>query len=212
MTADGKANFPGEKSLQRIGNNADLERLKFLRRETDAILAGSKTIIYDNTALRIDHKYLRKMNGLTYPLRIAVIGKTLPDPDSNIFRPEFGGSVIIACGKKIASIAGETYQNSLIVECGEEDRVDVKRLVTILEGDFVVKKLLVEGGPTINSLFFENNLVDKYYVTICPFIFGGNEHIITPIGGNPISDIKSGRYFLNEVTRSEDWVFLTYER
>ena len=212
MTADGKANFPGAKSLQRIGNDADMERLKSLRRESDAILAGSKTIIFDNAALRVDPKSLRIINGLIYPLRIAVIGKTLPDPNSNIFRSDLGGSALIACGKEIASVVRDKYSNSLVIECGNEYKVDVEKLVNILENDYSVKRLLVEGGPTVNSLFFENNLADRYYVTVCPYIFGGKGKIITPVGGNPLPDMESGRYPLIEVVRSEDWLFLTYER
>lgn len=213
MTADGKAGLPGKDALERIGNRADLERMKKLRRESDAILAGAHTVRADNVALGVDPKSLRMINGLKYPLRICVMGEYVIDPDSRILNPELGGSTIMLIGKKRLEFAEKFYTNSIIRYVNKGYSVMLKKALIILENDYRIKNLLVEGGPTINGSLLEQDLIDRYYVTICPYLFSGQSRKCkTPVMGFPVENIHDRRFTLADVEKNDDWIFLTYDR
>lgn len=213
MTADGRTNLPGHKRLNRIGNLEDMERMKDLRRLSDAIIIGSRTIINDNLALRVKKEHCRKENGLIYPLRVVIVGMTLPQPNKNVFKPEFGGTTLIACGTLNRWYVEKKLPGFGIIECGIGQYIDPKELVRQLEEKYGAQNILVEGGPTINGLFLDNNLVDYYHVTVCPYLFGGETNVIqTPIMGLGVKRIDERRLKLVECKISSDWLLLSYKR
>ena len=213
MTADGKINLPRQRTLHRIGNKADKTRLKRLRETTDAILIGANTIRCDNAALRLPVENRRKSAGLIYPLRIAVAGEKPIPPDRKIFAPELGGTTLVACGSESEANFTRTPPHIKTFTCGEGFRVDIELLVERLEKDFEVKRMLIEGGAAVNGAFLDADLIDRFYITICPFLFGGEgSDIQTPIGGAGVMDKNDRRFTLVEVEKSDDWLFLTYDR
>ena len=213
MTADGKVNLPGSAKLQRIGNDEDMARLKDLRKDVGAVIAGSRTIICDDVALRVDEDCRWELNDIVYPLRIAMIGHRIPSPHSNIFKPELGGTALVACGSASESYIRKSLPDITILVCGKEFRADPVELVGKLENEFGVKTLLIEGGPTVNSAFLTEDLVDRYYITVCPFIFGGEgKEVKTPFGGKGVSAVNERQFRLITMKQSEDWLFLTYDR
>jgi riboflavin biosynthesis pyrimidine reductase len=187
--------------------------LKSLRQSADAVLAGSGTIRLDDIALGVPPQFRRKTGDLIYPLRIALVGKWIPPADSRIFQSALGGTSMVACGNKILTLIEEKLPQVQTIECGDDWRVNVNVLVQKLENEYGVKKLLVEGGPTINGLFLDADLVDRYYVTICPYLFGGERaKALTPISGRGILFKEERRFVLSNYEKVEDWVFLEYER
>lgn len=213
MTADGKAGFPGRLNLQRIGNERDKERMRELRRESDAIVIGGGTILADNVGLRCGKEFRRVIEGREYPLRAAVIGKTIPSPDSNIFERGIGGDTIIFCGAGNYSEMRKKLQDFPALECGNGYVVDVRRMVEILNAEFGCEMILVEGGPRIIGSLLREGLIDRYCVTVCPYLFGGERgEVINPIMGLGVSSMEAGRYRLTEFERDGDWIFLTYMR
>ena len=213
MTADGKINLPRRRSLHRIGNEADKIRLKRLRQNADAILVGANTIRYDNAALRVPIENRWESAGLIYPLRIAVVGENPVSSDSKIFDPELGGTTLTACGSERETDFARTMPHIKTLTCGEGFRVDIEMLVERLEKDFGVKKMLIEGGAAVNGAFLDADLIDRFHITVCPFLFGGEGiNIQTPIGGAGVMDKNDRRCVLIEVDKSDDWVFLTYDR
>jgi len=214
MTADGKAGIPGKNKLDRMGNDADMRRMKRLREEADAIVVGSKTIEYDNVALGLRTDLMRRVGELVYPLRIAVLGRvTLPSADKNIFNPDKGGSTIIACGNNQIDAIKNRHKDIQVIACGQQDWIDVKFLVDKLAGEFAVDNLLIEGGPSLIGSFLKEDLIDRYYTTICPYLFGGRKEVsLSPIEGWSVSHKEDRGFTLMDFVKSEDWIFLTYDR
>ena len=213
MTADGKAGLPRQKELVRIGSEADKIRMKELRLEADAVLVGSRTIHYDNTALRIPEENLYKSNGLIYPLRIAVVGQRLPSFQANIFDPELGGTTFIACGRETAREIENSFPPERVLICGDGRSVDPRLLINGLYDEYGVERILIEGGPTIIGLFRDADLIDRYHLTLCPYVFGGSgDDIQTPVGGLGVDRMEAGRFSLTGIESSGDWLFLTYDR
>jgi 2,5-diamino-6-(ribosylamino)-4(3H)-pyrimidinone 5'-phosphate reductase len=65
--------------------------------------------------------------------------------------------------------------------------VELPLLMKILKKDFGVKKLMIEGGPTLNWHMLHDKLVDEIRLIHLPFIVGGSD---TPslVGGMHIND------------------------
>ncbi|MBL7191123.1 RibD family protein [bacterium] len=213
MTADGKTNLPGLDRLNRIGNQEDMERMKELRKNSDAIIIGSRTVITDNIALRVLKDDRRMIDGLIYPLRIVIVGMTLPPVECNVFKPELGGTTLIACGVLNRWYVEQKLPDFMIIECGIGQYINPLELVRQLNENYSVENILIEGGPTINGIFLDNNLVDRYYVTVCPYLFGGkSDKIRTPVNGIGVRNTDEHRLKLLECKVSADWMLLTYEK
>ncbi len=213
MTADGKASLPGELKLTRMGNEADKAQMKALRNQSDAVIVGSHTVRYDNLALRTPLKNRRESAGLVYPLRVIAVGKILPSPEANIFKPALGGTAIIACGEEMVSPIVDAFPEIIVLNCGAGLKIDPSILTQRLAEEYRTQKILLEGGPSLIGSFLKADLIDRYCVTVCPYLFGGTkENSLTPVSGFCVRELEERRFRLTGVEKSEDWVFLTYER
>lgn len=213
MTADGQVRVPAEENLDRIGNRADLERMKKLRRESDAILVGAGTVIANNTALGVGEEHIRERQGLRYPLRVCLTGRQMPYFESRIFKPELGGTTFLFCGEYEFPMAERLYKDCKVICKGKGHHPKIQKVLSYLERELAVEKLLVEGGPFINGAFLRADLVDYYHVTMCPYIFGGSDsHCYTPFWGFNVENKDDRKFVITEMERSDDWVFLTYRR
>ena len=123
-----------------------------LRRQTDAILVGSGTVIRDNPSLTIRHVPL---DGVDQPLRIVLDRRGRISSDAKVWNQEapslhIHGLENIEENMDVESIA--------IADLNEE-----KGLHDLLDllGDRGIQELLIEGGPKIWTSFLEAGLVDR---------------------------------------------------
>jgi len=213
MTADGKVILPGAGKLERIGSGWDLERVKQFRLQADAILVGAKTVIADNLALRVPANSLRYDGDRKYPIRVCLLGRTLLPLDRKILKPDIGGTLLFFAGGKTYERHRENLPHNIVYSVGRGLLANIKKTVKILQEDWRVEKLLVEGGPSVNASFLQADLIDRYYVTICPYIFGGRKNnTLTPFLGYSVKEKNQRRFILSDCRKESDWVFLTYDR
>ncbi|MBS1227818.1 MAG: Pyrimidine deaminase [Proteobacteria bacterium] len=59
---------------------------------------------------------------------------------------------------------------------GGKTRIDLAQVVAILASELGVKRLIVEGGPTLSGSFVNAGLVDEVSVLILPLVDGRGEH------------------------------------
>ena len=59
------------------------------------------------------------------------------------------------------------------VHLHEGAQVDLATMLETLAGDYGVKRLICEGGPTLLRSLLDEGLVDEINLTYCPRIFGG---------------------------------------
>ena len=59
---------------------------------------------------------------------------------------------------------------------GGKTQIDLARVVAILASELGVKRLIVEGGPTLSGSFVNAGLVDEVSVLILPLVDGRGEH------------------------------------
>ena len=65
------------------------------------------------------------------------------------------------------------------------------------------------GGELIASLL-EEDLIDEFWLTICPLVFGGNSSP-TPVGGSGFMQSQAKKLQLLEVKQIEQELFLHYQ-
>jgi len=213
MTADGKVILPGAGKLDRIGSGWDMERLKQFRLENDAILVGIGTVKADNVALRIPAQSLRLAGNVKYPLRVCLLGRNLLPLDRKILNPDLGGTLLFFTGAKTVESHRRNLPDNTIISAGAGWRANVKKTMRILQKEWQVERVLVEGGPSVNASFLQADLIDRYYVTICPYIYGGGKNnTLTPFLGFAVSERNQRRFILSDCRKESDWVFLTYDR
>lgn len=197
MSVDGKIALPSRTGVQ-ISNEEDLRRVHELRASCDAILVGVGTVLMDDPKLTVKKEYAKGPN----PLRIVL--------DSDGSCPETAAVLDGSAPTLIVTNNGctKTFRNAEVVRCGE-DEVDVRRLLEILHGRGV-KRVLVEGGATVNWSFFSADIVDELLVFVGSLVIGGHS-TPTLVGGEGVKGLEeANRLRLTRATPLGDGVLLEY--
>tara|TARA_B100000902_G_C27235781_1_gene877327 strand:+ start:323 stop:1435 length:1113 start_codon:yes stop_codon:yes gene_type:complete len=136
----------------RFTTEKSLDFAHALRRQTDAILVGSGTVIRDNPSLTVRHVPL---DGVDQPLRIVLDRRGRVSSDAKVWNREapslhIHGLEDVEEKMDVESIA--------IADLNEE-----KGLHDLLDllGDRGIQELLIEGGPQIWTSFLDAGLVDR---------------------------------------------------
>jgi len=199
MSADGKIAGPERKQV-RISSDEDIQRVKGLRLQYDAILVGVGTILSDDPHLTV--------KGRSYdenPIRIVIDpnGRT---PDGSLVLDDRAPTVIVtscecerkwknaqvirSCGERTkhseASSAGSPSDGSDVTRVSTissavnfsskvfEKNIDLRSVLETLASEGV-ESILVEGGGETIASFFREGLVDRYTVFVGGMILGGKD-------------------------------------
>jgi 2,5-diamino-6-(ribosylamino)-4(3H)-pyrimidinone 5'-phosphate reductase len=171
MSADGKISSI-EKKQVRISGKEDLLRVDELRAESDAIMVGIGTLLADDPGLRVKSESLRRKRiearKKENPLRVVVDSRGRTPDTARVL----GDGCIIAVSRAAPPERVERLSHRSEVVVTGEDRIDLPRLLSTLyvKG---VRRLMVEGGASLNWSLIEAGLVDELYVYIGPVIIGG---------------------------------------
>ncbi|HWQ66325.1 MAG TPA: dihydrofolate reductase family protein [Methanospirillum sp.] len=184
VTVDGKLTVTKGASskllMQFMSHEAEV-LLHSIRAESDAIMVGSNTIRIDNSFLTVRHVPGRN------PIRVIPSSLADVNPDANVLSP--GAKTIIA-----VSEAADPHricvlkEKGAIIEVTGKDHVDLKILMQRLYEKYEVKKLMIEGGSTLNGHMFSQGLINEIVLIHLPFIAGGSD---TPslVGGLPTRSV-----------------------
>jgi len=171
MSADGKiSSFLCQQV--RISGPEDMERVSLLRAESDAVMVGVGTVLADDPGLRVkspDHRGMRsKLGKPEDPLRVVVDSRGKTPPSAKVLGEGCILAVSRAAPEERLRLLGDRCE---VVAFGEE-RVDLPELLSLLYKRGV-RRLLVEGGATLNWSLVEGGLVDEILTYIGPIIIGG---------------------------------------
>ncbi|MDK2975063.1 MAG: 2,5-diamino-6-(ribosylamino)-4(3H)-pyrimidinone 5-phosphate reductase [Methanofollis sp.] len=138
------------------------------RAECDAIMVGSNTIAIDNSYLTV-----RLVPGNS-PIR--VIPSSMADISLNANVLGTDAPTVIAVSERAPAerVAAIRAKGADVVVCGAE-RVDLPALLRTLREKYGVKKMMIEGGPTLNWHMLRHGLVDEIRLIHLPFIVGGED-------------------------------------
>ena len=183
ISIDGKiATSTGDSKLS---SKKDLIRLHKLRSQVDAILVGKNTVEKDDPLLTVRHSKGKN------PIRIILDSSGTISNKSKILQTSNKVKTIIVVSKKITNKNLQKLKKFPVeILIIGEHQVNIKSLIKNL-GKRKIKKILLEGGGTINWKFIKNNLVDEYFITITPFILGG-ENATNLVQGEGFDKITKG--------------------
>jgi len=174
MSADGKISTV-KRTQTRISGTEDFERVDSLRAGSDAIMVGIGTVLADDPSLTIksekrreERKRERKDEN---PWRIVVDSTARTPVDAEVLNKGEGKRIIAVSQRAILENVGRLGEKADILVGGME-KVDLKKLLhdLWLRG---VRRVMVEGGATLNWSLISQKLVDEIYTYVGNMILGG---------------------------------------
>jgi len=176
MSLDGKISTTERKQV-RISNDADMGRVDELRASADAVLVGMNTAVGDDPKLVVKSQKLREervKNGLPEnPIKVAMGSIDGLSLDSD-FMGHGNAKIVLFTSEDSDPAKVEELKTRADVFILPGDRPKPEDVITML-ASLGVKRLMVEGGGSINFEFLKAGLVDELYVAVAPKIFGGKD-------------------------------------
>jgi 2,5-diamino-6-(ribosylamino)-4(3H)-pyrimidinone 5'-phosphate reductase len=182
ITADGKLTLKkgaSSKILMKYMSHETEILLHTTRAEYDAIMVGANTIRIDNSFLTV-----RLVPGKS-PLRVIPCSMADIPLDANVLGTDAPTAIAVCEAAPEDRVNAIMRKGAHIIVAGK-NHVDLPLLMSILKEKFGVKKLMIEGGPTLNWHMLHDRLVDEIRLIHLPFIVGGAD---TPslVGGMHIN-------------------------
>ncbi|HVN16950.1 MAG TPA: 2,5-diamino-6-(ribosylamino)-4(3H)-pyrimidinone 5'-phosphate reductase [Anaerolineales bacterium] len=175
MTADGKLDT-FERKGSTISSRRDKERVDRLRAEADAVMVGGHTLLGDDPKLTVKSESLRMervARGLSSnPMKVGIVSRADLRADSN-FLTVGSARIVIFTTSQTSNDQLKLLQNyGVEVFMLGDSRVDLKQALGKLY-TLGVRRLMVEGGGTLNFELLNLGLVDELTAYVAPIIFGG---------------------------------------
>lgn len=225
MSADGKISDVMH-SPARFGSTADKAHLEKQIAAADAVLFGAGTLRAYGTTLTVSHPNLlqhRQQAGKSaQPIHIVVTQSATLNPDLKFFQQpikrwlvttsagaqEWQHQLKVSLTKEIPPQEYfSKFEQILVFETptGNIDLDATLRHLTTLN----IKSCSVLGGGTLLASMLELDLIDEFWLTICPLILGGASSP-TPVEGKGFLAELAPTLQLIEVHTVEQEVFVHY--
>jgi 2,5-diamino-6-(ribosylamino)-4(3H)-pyrimidinone 5'-phosphate reductase len=136
------------------------------RAACDAIMVGSRTIRIDNSFLTV-----RLVEGES-PIRVIPSSNADIPLDANVLGPDAKTVIAVSEEAPADRVAAIRRKGADVVVSGNA-HVDLPLLMRILREDYNVRRMMIEGGPTLNWHMLHHHLVDEIRLIHLPFIVGG---------------------------------------
>jgi 2,5-diamino-6-(ribosylamino)-4(3H)-pyrimidinone 5'-phosphate reductase len=174
-TADGKIDT-FERRGAAISSSRDKDRVDRLRAEADAIMVGGRTLHDEDPKLTVKSDVLRaerEARGLSpNPAKVAIASKLKLKSESNFFKAGPARLILFTTAHTTDDQLELARSMSAEVHVLGSERVDLAAALRVLKENHI-KRLMVEGGATLNFELLRLGLVDEITVYIAPMIFGG---------------------------------------
>ncbi|MFA0821500.1 MAG: 2,5-diamino-6-(ribosylamino)-4(3H)-pyrimidinone 5'-phosphate reductase [Methanomethylovorans sp.] len=174
MSADGKISTWQRKQV-RISGAIDFDRVDELRATSDAVMVGIGTVLADDPSLTVksaQRKAERKAKGLCEnPARIIIDSQARTPIDADIFKKGEGQRIVVVSSSAPSDNVEVLREKARIIINGDT-KVDLPYAMEQLH-NLGIKRLMVEGGATLNWAMLSNGLVDEVYTFVGNVIIGG---------------------------------------
>jgi diaminohydroxyphosphoribosylaminopyrimidine deaminase/5-amino-6-(5-phosphoribosylamino)uracil reductase len=194
---DGKvATVTGESKY--LTSHQALAHAHELRRQHDAILVGSGTILNDNPRLTYRGKRRARQ-----PVRVVLDSRGRIPPDALVLDPEVNTPALIFTSDR----ASDDWERQIFSRGGEvvrvtsdpEGHINLREVMAQL-ADRHILSVLVEGGPTVHAALISQGLADGWVLYLAPVILGGRD-APTAVEGAGFSLQSAPRLTLRQVRR-----------
>lgn len=176
MTADGKIDTV-ERQGAKISSPADWERVDRLRAGHDAIMVGGRTLLEEDPRLTLKSSGLRAdrlARGLgENPVKVGIVSEAILTPESRFLTYGDARVILFTTNRTSSEQIEQLRKQGAHVYITGGRRVDLFEAMNTL-WELGIKKLLVEGGGTLNSALIQLGVVDEIHTYVAPLIFGGS--------------------------------------
>ncbi|MUG95247.1 riboflavin deaminase [Scytonema sp. UIC 10036] len=210
MSADGKISDV-TRSPARFGSKTDKAHLEEQIALADAVIFGAGTLRAYGTTLTVSHPQLLQQRARAgkppQPIQIVITRSAHLNPEMRFFQQKISRWLLTASPGALFWKERLDFEQILVFEkpTGE---IDIEAGLKHLK-NLGIKRLAVLGGGELVSSMLAINLIDEFWLTICPLIIGGAA-APTPVEGNGfLSDLAPSLQLL-EVRTIEQEVFLHY--
>jgi 2,5-diamino-6-(ribosylamino)-4(3H)-pyrimidinone 5'-phosphate reductase len=175
VSADGKTDTIARQGAD-ISSRYDRERVDRLRANSDAVMVGGRTILGDDPRLTVKSAALRaerRARGLDEnPIKVGVLSSVALPLEGRFLSDGPARIMLFTTQQSDPASLAQLREHGVQVFVTGERRVDV---VAALEQLWKagVRRLLAEGGGTLNAELLRLRLVDELYVYVAPLLFGG---------------------------------------
>ena len=203
ITLDGKLGVKSKRT--KLSSKNDKIRVHKLRSNVDAIIIGKNTVHLDNPSLTV--RYVKGQN----PVRIILDSLGTIKSNSKIIQTCNSVPTIIAVSE---SISGKNLQRLRkfplnVIICGKNS-VNIPQLLRTLLNNGI-KRILLEGGGTLNWSFIKKNLIDEAIVTLTPYILGGKDSV-SLVDGSGFKNLDvSTKLKLKKIQKNKNELVLFYK-
>lgn len=196
ITVDGRAAVNG--SAVGIGSSTDHRLLMELRAEADVVLHGAGTVRADPLSARVPRDLVqqRVTAGLPAQPTGAIVTRSGNLPPKHPYYDS--ATIVYVCSDRSLDFALPTVEVCHIHSVEEV-------LANLAQRG--ARRVLCEGGPTLNSALFEAQLVDEIYLTLAPKLAGGDDPL-TMIRGPRIDPMRHLQ--LRSLVERDGELFLRY--
>jgi 2,5-diamino-6-(ribosylamino)-4(3H)-pyrimidinone 5'-phosphate reductase len=208
-TVDGKATIDGR--ARPIGSDLDHLLMRRIRASVDAVMSGAGTLRAEGLDLSVPEDLVeaRRERGLDdQPLAVIVAGSGVLPPERGIFRS--GQTVVVFTSHETpVERVLELSRLAAVRQVPGGRLPDLREVMQVLTGEFGVRRLACEGGPTINFPLVVEGIADELFLTVAPKLAGGSA-TLTILAGHelPIPDIPRLELVSAHLAASE--LFLRY--
>ena len=175
MTADGKIDT-FRRSGAAISSARDKERVDRLRADADAVMVGGRTLLDEDPKLTVKSETLRRERlgrGLSLnPIKVGVVSEVSLKPDSRFLTSGPAKTVIFTTRRTSKESVSLLESLGVDIYLDDSEKVNLPKALETLK-QIGVKRLMVEGGATLNFELLRLGLVDEVTAYVAPMIFGG---------------------------------------
>lgn len=199
-TADGQGRIG--KNTAELGGTADADLFATLRERVDCVMAGTGTIAaesYNAPATKPEVQERRAAAGLAARPLVSTVTRSGELP---LAAPLFADAEL-----RIAVFSGMDLElDGVAAQLDRITTVSPPEILRALRHDYGVRSLLLEGGPHLNTPFFEAELVDELFLTIAPVLIGNADPF--PIIAGPLP--RGQKLHLISALSGDEHLFLRY--
>jgi 5-amino-6-(5-phosphoribosylamino)uracil reductase len=213
MTADGKiADY--QRSPARFGSTNDKIHLEKQVSLVDGVLFGANTLRAYGTTISIsDPKLLQtrlERSQQSQPVQIVVSASGNLDSKWRFFQQPIPRWLLtLPSGAKLWREQKE-FERILIIQGTKETQSSINWISTFVQlKQLGLNKLAILGGGELVASLLAENLIDDFWLTICPVIFGG-KNSPTPVEGMGFLQSQGKKLRLLEVQQLEQELFVHY--
>ncbi|WP_254173644.1 RibD family protein [Planktothrix pseudagardhii] len=211
MSADGKISDEG-RSPARFGSEQDKRHLEQQVAQMDGVLFGAGTLNAYQTTIRITDPELletRKQQGKpSQPIQIVVSGSGKINPNFRFFQQPVPHWLLTTTrGQEL----GEKTKGFEKIIIADNNFNEIDWIIAFEQFQKLgLKRLGILGGGQLIFTLLKQNLIDEFWLTICPLILAG-KNSPTPADGDGFLSSVAPRLQLLEVKTLGQEVFLHYQ-